>query len=430
MRLHSADVRSSKNLPVGSGEDGRVPLPKVLRWFWTGSMAAFGLTLLVSVLEFRAGMNQYRWFPFDPPFWDLMDNAATIRLLHTRDFFYPVDSPRVAYPPFGAVQLALLHLSGHPKLVFLMIALTAIVGGIWGVRRELIRYGIREATATLFPLTIALVSFPIVRLVYQGNIEIFLWIFAAAGAWAFLRGRDDAAAVMWGVAAASKLYPVALLLLFLPRRRYRAFAIGLLVFAGVSLLSLAYLGPDVGTALKGSLHDVFGYQRYRADEWSTRELHANHSLFLLVKFATAVFGVSSNMLTNAYYVVGGLVFLGIFWGRLRKMPVANQLLGVTIFMLVLPTISYFHTLVNLYAPLLALFFLAVRAERGAMKIKGLSETILLFLPLFVSFQLFTFPTYLLFCGLVQIAVLIVLFLCALQYPFAIGEGTGSSGPRG
>jgi hypothetical protein len=399
-----------------------VPLPKVLRWFWIGSLAAFGLTLLVSFLEYRAGMNQYRWFPFDPPFWDLMDNAATIRLLHTKDFFYPVNSPPVAYPPFGAMQLALLHLSGHPKLVFLAIALTAIGVGIWGVRRALMRYGIHEISATLFPLTIVLVSFPIVRLVYQGNIEIFLWIFAATGTWVFLHGRDDAAAILWGLAAASKLYPLALLLLFLPRRKYRAFAIGLGVFAVVSLFSLAYLGPDIGTALQGSLHDVFGYQQYRAGEWSTRELHANHSLFLLVKFAAVVFGVSGLMLTNAYYLIGSIVFLAIFWGRLRKMPVANQLMGVSIFMLTLPTISYFHTLVNLYAPLLLLFLLAVRAERDGVKIHGLSATILLFLPLFVSFQLFTFPTYLLFCGLVQIAVLIWLFLCVLQYPFEEPSG--------
>ncbi len=421
--MHSADVRNSENTSVASGEYGRASLPKVLRWFWIGSMAAFGLTLLVSFLEYRAGMNQYRWFPFDPPFWDLMDNAATIRLLHTRDFFYPVDSPRVSYPPFGATQLALLHLSGHPKLVFLAIALTAIGIGIWGVRQELIRHGTREVIATLFPLTIALVSFPIVRLVYQGNIEIFLWIFAATGTWFFLRGRDDAAATLWGLAAASKLYPLALLLLFLPRRRYRAFAIGLAVFAVVSLLSLAYLGPDVGTALRGSMHDVFAYQQYRAGEWSTRELHANHSLFLLVKFVATVIGISGLMLTNVYYLIGSVVFVAIFQGRLKKMPVANQLMGVCIFMLTLPTISYFHTLVNLYAPLLVLFFLALRAERNGVEVNGLTATILLCLPLFVSFQLFTFPSYFLFCGLVQIAILIWLFLCVLQYPFEEPSGS-------
>jgi hypothetical protein len=100
------------------------------------------------------------------------------------------------------------------------------------------------------------------------------------------------------------------------------------------------------------------------------------------------------------------------------MPVVNQLLGVSVFMVSLPTISYFHTLVNLYAPLLALFFVAIRADRTGAQIAGLSTAILLFLPLFASFQLFTFPTVFLFCGFMQAILLLVLFLYAVQYPFA------------
>jgi hypothetical protein len=42
----------------------------------------------------------------------------------------------------------------------------------------------------------------------------------------------------------------------------------------------------------------------------------------------------------------------------------------------------------------------------------------LFLPLFASFQLFTFPTVFLFCGVVQAVLLLFLFLFAVQYPFA------------
>jgi hypothetical protein len=266
-----------------------------------------------------------------------------------------------------------------------------------------------------------LICFPTERLVVQGNIEIFLWIFAAAGAWAFLRDRDDAAGILWGLAAASKLYPVVLLLLLLPRRTFRAFALGMLVFVGVSLLSMMYLGPDIATAWKGSLQNVFGYQVLRAAELSTREMNANHSWFLPVKFAAAVSGVSALKLITSYYVGGGLLFLAVFFGRLRKMPVANQLLGASIFMLAIPTISYFHTLVNLYAPLLVLFFIAIRADKTGVRVDGLSTAILLFVPLFASFQLFTFPTFFLFCGIMQSVLLFILFLYAVQYPFAEPE---------
>ena len=403
-----------------SKDSGGMPLPKVLRWFWIGSVGAFALTLLVACLEFRAGMNRYRWSGFDTPYFrDLIQDVPTFRMLHTAAFFDPANPSPVAYPPFGAIQLGLLYGSGHPVTFFLLLAVTALGFAVWGVRRALVENGIDRRVALLFPLTLALVSFPIERLVVQGNIEIFLWIFTAAGVWAYLRDHDDVAAILWGLAAASKLYPVVLLVLLLPRRKFRAFSVGVVVFIAVSVLSLLYLGPDLAVAWKGSLQTVFGYQQFRGAELSTREMNANHSLFLLAKFAAAVLGISALTLIKSYYVGGGLLFLAVFFGRLRKMPVANQLLGVSLFMVMLPTISYFHTLVNLYAPLLVLFFVAIRAERAGVRIAGLSTTILLFVPLFASFQLFTFPIVFLFCGVVQAVLLLLLFLYAVQYPFAV-----------
>jgi hypothetical protein len=229
---------------------------------------------------------------------------------------------------------------------------------------------------------------------------------------------------MWGLAAASKLYPLALLVLFLSRRKFRALGIAVVVFVVVSVGCMAFMGPDLATAWRGTLLDVFGYQNLRASEWTLRELNANHSAFLLVKVVAAIAGRSALGLTGIYYVCGVVGFLAVFFWRLRKMPVANQLLGVTVFMLTLPTISYFHTLVNLYVPLVMLLVLAIRAERDGLRVAGLSGTILLFVPLFAAYSLMTFPSVLMFCGVVQCVVLMGLGLCALQYPFGeIGAQT-------
>jgi hypothetical protein len=431
--LISADSHSSEIDSEGVSGKGGVPLPKVLRWFWIGSVSAFVLTLLVACLEYRAGMNRYRWSGFDTPYFrDLIQDLPTFRLLHTAAFFDPKNPLQVAYPPFGALQLGLFYFTGHPVIFFLVLAAAALGIAIWGVRRALVEVGIDRRIAVFFPLTLALISFPIQRLVVQGNIEIFLWIFAAAGTWAFVRDHDDVAAIFWGFAAASKFYPAILLLLLLAARKYRAFMLGMLVFVVVTFLSAAYLGPDLVTAWKGSLRNVFGYQVLRAAELSAREMNANHSWFVLVKLAAAIAGTSPLKLVKAYYVCGGLLFVTVFFGRLRKMPVANQLLGASVFMLTLPTISYFHTLVSLYAPLLVLFFVAIRADRTGVRIAGLSTAILLFIPLFASFQLFTFPTVFLYCGVVQAILLLVLFLYAVQYPFAepvFGAGKGPDGSR-
>lgn len=100
------------------------------------------------------------------------------------------------------------------------------------------------------------------------------------------------------------------------------------------------------------------------------------------------------------------------------MPVANQLLAVSAFMLMFPPISYFYTLVHLYAPFLVLVFLAIRSDQAGVRIPGLATTVFLILPLFTSFMLLTYPRVMLFGGLIQALLLTSLFISALSFPFA------------
>ena len=132
-------------------------------------------------------------------------------------------------------------------------------------------------------------------------------------------------------------------------------------------------------------------------------------------------GLPVSRLTLLYFVCGATVMSVAFFARLWRMPVTNQLLAVSAFMLMFPPISYFYTLVNLYAPLLMLLSLAIRAEQAGARVAGLRGTVLLFVPLFAPFTLFTYPDIYLYGGLVQAFLLVLLLTCALQYPFAIKE---------
>jgi hypothetical protein len=246
-----------------------------------------------------------------------------------------------------------------------------------------------------------------------------LWIFAALGVWAFMRGKDDAAAVLWGLAAAMKLFPIVLLALLLPRRKWRAFAEGIATFVGATLWALWWLGPTMGVAWRGSLQNVFGYQGQRVAEWTLRELIANHSAMQLAKMAAMMVRFPLAHLTLPYYVLGAVVLAWAFFGKLWKMPVANQLLAISAFMVVFPPISYYHTLVHLYAPLAVLCGVALQAARAGVVVPGLKKTMLLFVPLFVPFTVLTFPQAVLYCGLVQAVVLVVIFACAVQYRFEV-----------
>lgn len=425
--MDSVDVEAGAGSAERVEACGRGRLPAMLRVFWISSLTAFALTFAVGWLKYRAGQSRFNWDPLsDPLFGDLMEYPGTYALLHTAAFFnnvagrpwpYPMFSP-VAYPPFAAVVMAPLYAVAIPELLFLVVAAAWLGVMVWWVSLWLARAGIGRATAILLPLTLVLISFPIQRLVHQGNIELVLWIFAAVGVWAFLRGYDDAAAVLWGLAAAMKLFPLVLLILLLPRRRWRAFGVGVGTFVGSTVLSLWWLGPSIAVAWRGSLKNVFGYQGVRLGEWSLRELVANHSLIELAKIVAMIGNFPLAKLMLPYYACGALVMGIAFFAKLWKMPVANQLLAVSTFMVMFPPISYYHALVHMYAPLVVLGWIAIRAQRAVTRVRGLRGTILLFVPLFVPFTLLTFPRVALFCGLVQSLVLAALFLCALEYPFA------------
>ena len=397
-------------------------MPRVLRIFWAGSVVACGLMFLVAWLAARRGVPGEGWHPLGAPFsflGDLLENVPTLRLVHTQAFWHSPLAPALAYPPFGGVLLGLFYATGHPGLAYMVVAFSGLLLASWLVRRALIKRGLHPWTATLFPLTIAAVSFPVEGMLQRGNLELMLWIFAALGTWMFLRGHEHRAAIFWGLAAAVKLYPIILLILFWPRRRWRPALLGAATFATATGGSLLYLGPTFKSACFGWLGDLSAYQHKRAAYWTINELAENHSFFNWVKTVAMIAQHGVDGLILPYYLCGGLLFALLFFGRLGKLPVPNQLLGVTAFMLLLPTISAFYTLVHLYAPLLVLVFLALQADRAQIRIPGLSFSILLFVPLCACYTLFTFRSVLLFGGLLQAGCLVVLLLCSLQYAFAL-----------
>ncbi len=391
-------------------------------------LGAFAVSLLFSWGLHHAGLPRPRWDALsDLLMGDLMEYPATFQSLHHAAFFYntpPASLPAamfsaVAYPPFASALLAALYFVPHPTFVFLTVAIAWLGTVLFGVGRTLGRLGVHPSVAILLPASLLLISFPVQRLLHQGNIELAVWILASTGTYAFFGQRYSLAAGLWGAAAAVKLYPLLLLTLLFPKKRYGALIVGAAVFLGVSWLSLYWMGPTVTVAWHGSLHNVFGYQHLRASEWSFRELVANHSAFSFVKLATQIAHTSSSNLTFPYYLGGASLFIWAFFRKLARLPLTNQLLGVTVCMVSLPTVSYYHTLVHLFTPLLALMLDASTAQRAGIYIRGLRTSLLLFIPLLMPYTLFTFPQSLLFCGLIQTVVLGALFLCALEFPFFV-----------
>ncbi len=395
-------------------------LPRAVRVFWVGSVVAFALMFVVMGVERLLGFPPTYWHFLGTRFTDLLEFVPTYRLLHTEAFFHNPVTSSVSYPPFGAVLFGLIYGTGVPVPFYLTAAVVGLAAAVWGMRSALARRGVSAGVAVL------VVSFPLLVLLQSGNLELFVWLFVAGGAWFFWRGNDVAAAVLWGLAGATKLYPVIFLALLLPRWRWRALAAGVATFVGTWVTSLWFLGPSIAVAWYWSLRNLFGYQGRRVGEWDLHELAANHSAFGLAKVAAAVVGLPLTKLTLPYYALGAVVFAVVFFGRLRKLPVANQLLGVTVFMLMFPPVSYPYTLMHLYAPWAVLLLLEADAERAGEAVPGLKAALAVFLPLFGSFTLFTFPRLLLFGGLVQAALLVVMFAASACFPFGL-DGRGGVG---
>lgn len=422
--LHPVEVPTLRQNPVLHVAPNCAPiagsaLPRVLRTAWIASGVMFSLMFVVGFVRWRAGAAVAHYNPLSgKAFPDLLEYLPTFRLLHTAAFFHPAASP-VAYPPFAAVVYAALYATGRPALAFTAITVAWVAVLTVGVSRWLRGRGVARAAAWILPLTMVLMAFPFEAMLWCGNLELFLWMFTATGVWAFCHGRPRIAAVMWGFAAAMKLFPLVLLVLLWPRRQFRAMACGLVAFAGVSLLSLWFLGPTVPVAFQGSVRNVFGYQNQRVSEWTMHELASNHSAFTLVKFVLRVCNVPFPAGKLPYYACGALLFAAVYFGRVVRLPRVNQVLLVTVFMLLLPPISYAHTLLHLFAPLVLLVRVAMEAERRGEWVAGLNGTLLLMAPLSGSFMLLTERRFFLFGGLVQGVLLLLVFYRAARYPFAV-----------
>lgn len=409
------DIRSTG---AASEAQNKHQLPVVLRLFVICSCLAPCLTALRAYGAYRMDVPSSGWNPLaDRLFGDLLENRPVFALLHTSEFFSGKTFLPVSYPPLATVILGVLYATGHPLSAFFTIAVVWLLTACWLVRKQLRKHGIGIYASSL-PILLVLVSFPIVGLLQRANIELFVWIFSAAGVWAYLRRQNVTAGVLWGLAGALKLYPLIVLLLLLTRRKPGAIVAGVASFALSTILALAFLGPTLGLAARGALKVVFAYQDIRVSEWSMHELAANHSFFGLVKVAAVLLNRPPGSYLLPYYIIGLVVFVVLFFRRIVRMPEANQLLAVTAFMLLLPPISYFYTLVHLYAPWLVLAFLTLKTERSRTDIPALKTTIFLFMPLFVSFTLLTYGKILVFGGLIQAIALYGLFACAVQYPFA------------
>jgi hypothetical protein len=345
-------------------------------------------------------------FPSGPSFEDVLVYKGRFTLYHSAKFFTSRAFSAFAYPAGAAPIYVALYKTPDPVLTYQLFAALTTVAALAAAWLFLRR---RNATSLFAPLL--LLSFPLVFLIQRANIEIVLWIVIALGILAYHRGLAILAAVLFGIAAAVKLYPIFLLGLFLKRRRdIPAFATGIIVFVLTMTAAIAHAGPTFSIAAAGFFHSVNQFQAHYVDTVSRIEVAYDHCLFSPFKYLAFLDHVSPAPWRHTYYIVAGLLALLLFL-RVRTLPFLNRVLFLVTAMVSLPPVSFNYTLVHLYVPMFFLLgaLLTLRTRPPATAFVALALLLFLMLPL-GSLSVFTpLPT-----GPMQsFALLALLLTCAL-----------------
>ena len=203
-----------------------------------------------------------------------------------------------------------------------------------------------------------LLGSPALFLLDRANIEVFLWLLLLGGVVSFVYQRPYLAATFFALAAAMKIYPALLLLLFVPRRQGKALLFGIGVAAAATLVSLQVVGPNIPAALGDMAWGAVVLRKYQIVALAENSLRFDHSLFGFAKQSYFVLkylrygGVASPpefpRLFKIYSVLAPLCFAVLYWFRLRTLPMLNQLCALVLLALLLPYVSYEYTLVHLY----------------------------------------------------------------------------------
>lgn len=317
------------------------------------------LTVACILAEVFCAIHRHLGTPYD---WPLMPNHDPFRdfylyqpryhFFHSPEFFR-FQGPDYLYPAPVAVVYKFFYLFPHTTDVFLGALSATFVASLVLFSRALLRRSLTPLALVQLLSVIVLCSFPFAFEFEQANMEWIIWLLVVSGLWAFLKHRGYTAAVCFGVVGALKLYPLIFIALFLPRRQHRQFALAIMVMLVVTVSSLWLVDPDLPSSWAGTQQGIAHF----GDLYVVRyqDICFDHSLFALIKNIGLLRGrpIDSQhlaFLLASYLPCAALAGFAVWLLRIRRLPIINQVLCLTIATILLPPVSYDYTLLHLYAP--------------------------------------------------------------------------------
>lgn len=352
------------------------------RWF-AASMLVLALVCWAAALlcRMRLGLNvePYRSPLFDEHFPDLLLFRDRFRLFHSTGFFTYQSSYPVMYPaPVAVVYEAFYLVAGnHPVWLFCALVLTvfATAGALFA--RGLAMRGVKLWQATTFTAVVLATCYPIWFEVKQANMEVVVWVLIASGVAFLLREHDLSASICFSLAACMKIYPVVFLSLLLLRRRYREILIGVGIAFLAQVSSLWLECPSIGFSSRRTSANL-GLFRKLIVLRLVPQADMDHSLFCLFKRMMKPLPgpeLLGNMLT-LYLALSAVAGLVVMFGVLRTLPLANQILGLTVLCVLLPPTSFEYTLQQLLTPTAVLLLLNAEARVQGGCLRGVRPVLI------------------------------------------------------
>lgn len=353
---------------------------------------------------------------------DLLCFRARFAVLHQAAFFStdPAFGVHFMYPAPVALLYRIFYAAGSHTLALFFgvtLGLTALLSGI--VLREAVRRGLPLMAGVVVLGCAILLGYPFWFEYILGNMEICIFLLVAFGVLAFVTNRGYTAAALFGIATSMKIFPVVFFGLLLSKRKYRQIAFGAAVCAVTTVGSLRFLNPSVVVANRGILSGIEMFRQQYMIQYLLMETGFDHSIFGLIKFLdfyrnAAIYPIDK--LLSIYLPCAAIVGLALYVAIIRKLPMLNQILLLTIASILLPSTSHDYTLLHLYVPWALLLLFSLQTSETRPRIKGLMSAFLCFAILLAPESEFIHYGRG-FGGQIKCLTLIVLFGIALTCPF-------------
>lgn len=366
------------------GEPAPIALEANRIWWVLCSIAAL---LWLPVFLWVGTHNHHmllRIFPGGPVMDDLFTYHPRVDLLGKAAFYVPAEYPPLfAYPPAAAYLFKLLYASHHESRLLILLGLL-LLGSVSVMIFRSLPCTLSFRRRLAYACSVIVFAYPILFALQRGNIEIILGLLSFAGILLAYAEHDLQAAVLFGIAATVKPFPLLFLGVFLRRRvAWRALALAAGVVMVITCVALYAAGPSVVLAGRGFLFGLRNIEKSRAGTNYHGGLMFDHSLFSLWKVVALAEHLQVRPLLNQYYISAGLLVLLGGW-RMAKMPALNRVAFYTILVVSLAPISYEYTLVNCYGLLVLLVALpasGIQQGSSAFQVRTWSLALLLLIML-------------------------------------------------